>query len=84
MIAPDAIERLRDTMAGQTGGGMTCMDADDARAILGHITALTADRDAAIRDIEIYKRRIERLERLHRDIIEFQTIAAGAHKEQQP
>ena len=77
----NAIERLRDTMAGQTGGGMTCMDADDARAILAHITALTAAHDAAIRDIEIYKRRIERLERLHRDIIEFQTIAASAHKE---
>jgi hypothetical protein len=42
----DVIERLRDTMAGQTGGGMTCMDADDARAILAHITALTAERDA--------------------------------------
>jgi hypothetical protein len=45
MNAPDAIERLRDTMAGQTGGGMTCMDADDARAILAHITALTAARE---------------------------------------
>jgi hypothetical protein len=42
------------------------------------VHTLTAERDAAIRDIEIYKRRIERLERLHRDIIEFQTIAAGA------
>lgn len=46
MNAPDAIERLRATMAGQIGGGMTCMDADDARAILDHITALTAERDA--------------------------------------
>jgi hypothetical protein len=51
MIAPDAIERLRDTMAGQTGGGMTCMDADDARAILDHITALTAERDAAVAEV---------------------------------
>ena len=48
MTTPDAIERLRATMAGQTGGGMTCMDADDARAILDHITALTAERDAAV------------------------------------
>ena len=48
MNAPDAVERLRATMAGQIGGGMTCMDADDARAILDHITALTAERDAAV------------------------------------
>jgi hypothetical protein len=47
----NAIERLRDTMAGQTGGGMTCMDADDARAILAHITALTAERDEAVAEL---------------------------------
>jgi hypothetical protein len=41
----DVIERLRDTMAGQTGGGMTCMDADDARTIIDYITALTAERN---------------------------------------
>lgn len=38
----DAIERLRDTMAGQTSSGITCMDADDARAILAHIDTLRA------------------------------------------
>jgi hypothetical protein len=43
--AQDAIERLRDTMASQTGGGITCMDADDARAILAHIDARTVDED---------------------------------------
>jgi hypothetical protein len=47
----DAIERLRDTMAGQTGGGWTWMDEDDARAILAHIAALTAERDAAVAEV---------------------------------
>jgi septal ring factor EnvC (AmiA/AmiB activator) len=55
MIA-DAIERLRDTMAGQTGGGMTCMDADDARAILDHIAALTASLKAANNNHEHFER----------------------------
>jgi len=56
MNAPDAVERLRATMAGQIGGGMTCMDADDARAILDHIAALTASLKAANNNHEHFER----------------------------
>jgi beta-phosphoglucomutase-like phosphatase (HAD superfamily) len=86
MIAPDAIERLRDTMAGQTGGGMTCMDADDARAILAHITALTAERDAAVAEVGqivawLRKEAIMSTDTVRRRMNEaLDQIAAGAHK----
>ena len=81
-MTADAIERLRDTMAGQTGGGMACMDADDARAILDRIASLTAELDLALKDIEIYKRRVEGLERLHRTIIQFQIDSTASNKQE--
>ena len=93
MNAPDAIDRLRDTMAGQTGGGMTCMDADDARAILDHITALTAERDAAVAEVAEWRECAQYdatmegpvfkgWDRSQMDRCRKRFIAAGAHKEQ--
>jgi type IV secretory pathway ATPase VirB11/archaellum biosynthesis ATPase len=87
MIA-DAVERLRDTMAGQIGGGMTCMDADDARAILDHITALTAERDAAVAEVgqivaRLRKEAIMSTDTVRRRMNEaLDQIAAGAHKQE--
>jgi hypothetical protein len=48
MNAPDAIERLRAEC--HTAGAFSHLTirADDARAILDHTTALTAERDAAV------------------------------------
>jgi type IV secretory pathway ATPase VirB11/archaellum biosynthesis ATPase len=82
--APDAIERLRDTMAGQTGGGMTCMDADDARAILDRVTALTAERDAALAEVaQIVSWLRNNMPSTMADLsYEADAIAAGAHKQE--
>jgi hypothetical protein len=85
MNAPDVVERLlghSKIMERDKGKFVRFIDVATCIEAVDLIATLTAERDAAIRDIEIYKRRIERLERLHRDIIEFQTIAAGAHKDQ--
>jgi hypothetical protein len=83
----DAIDRLRDTMAGQTGGGMTCINADDARAILAHITALTAERDAAVAEVAqivawLRKEAIFSTDTVRRRMTKtLDQIAAGAHRE---
>lgn len=78
MTAPDVMERLlghSKIMERDKGKFVRFIDVATCIEAVDLIATLTAERDAAIRDIEIYKRRIERLERLHRDIIEFQTIA---------
>jgi len=57
MIAPDAIERLRDYLKGseiQEGVNdnlLLVVRQADARAILDHITALKAERDAAVTEV---------------------------------
>ena len=85
MIAPDAIERLRDTMAGQIGGGMTCMDADDARAILDHVTALTAERDAAVAEVAQIVAWLRNTMPITMADLSYESdaIEAGAHKGEQ-
>jgi hypothetical protein len=50
MNAPDAIERLRERLATGDTVGLYVL-RDDARAILDHITALTAERDAAVAEV---------------------------------
>jgi hypothetical protein len=49
-MSNDAIERLRDWLAISPDGIM--LEEHDARAILDHITALTAERDAALKRAE--------------------------------
>jgi predicted nucleic acid-binding Zn-ribbon protein len=46
-MSNDAIERLRERLATGDTVGLYVL-RDDARAILDHITALTAERDAAV------------------------------------
>jgi hypothetical protein len=54
MNAPDAIERLRQRLTIVDSYGFNEFrefPAADARAILDHITALTAERDAAVAEV---------------------------------
>jgi hypothetical protein len=48
---PDAVERLRDKVKHYWSQDRYTLLADDARAILDHITALTAERDAAVAEV---------------------------------
>jgi hypothetical protein len=90
MNAPDAIERLRN----QTSFAETWMHqavyirSDDARAILDHITALTAERDAAVAEVAqiVAWLRMQCRDPMLPEYAEFladyaDAIEAGAHKE---
>jgi hypothetical protein len=49
MNAPDALTVLRELATHRASTRL--MTSDDARAILDHITALTAERDAAVAEV---------------------------------
>jgi len=90
MTAPDAIERLRDYLKGseiQEGVNdnlLLVVRQADARAILDHITALTAERDAAVSELRGIARSTGCVDacpcwaKLRRKAQ--QAITAGAHK----
>jgi hypothetical protein len=89
MNAPDAIERLRVAYHGARLTSGVMVSADDARAILNHLTALTAERDAAVAEVAqiVAWLRMQCRDPMLPEYAEFladyaDAIAAGAHKEQ--
>jgi len=58
-MSNDAIERLRDWLAISPDGIM--LEEHDMRAILDHITALTAERDALIAELAAAQEKIDEL-----------------------
>jgi len=78
MTTPDAIERLHDLAINKWADGIS---VNDARAILDHITALTAERDAAVAEVAqiVAWLRSNAMGARWRELAD--AIAAGAHKE---